>query len=83
MRKLILKWLFGIEYVDKYMELLIKNRDLHQECIDLIEEEREVLIAHRKTIDEELDILNDVRKLIKICENHKIDVDKEIKEVKL
>lgn len=69
MRKLILEWLFGTDDVKHYLNLLSEN-------IKLIKR----LIAE---IDEHKESLNLILKLIKICENHGIDVDKEIKHVEL
>jgi hypothetical protein len=83
MRKLILRWLFGIENVDKYMELWDKYEDLSDKYVVEIRQHRDRIEAHLKTLDEFINILNDMKKLIKICENHGIDVDKEIKEVEL
>lgn len=82
MRKLILRWLFGVD-VERYFELLIKYDNLSDKYLDEIKQHRDRIEAHIKTLDEFTDILNDMRKLIKICENHGIDVDKEIKEVEL
>ena len=83
MKKLILIWLFGTDDIDSYMQLLKENighcnDDIKhaQECIDLIEDHKQTLEKHR----EDIDIM---RKLIQICENHGIDVDEEIKHIKL
>lgn len=83
MRKLILKWLFGVDDIDKYVDLIADNVELRDNNIYILSERINELKAHRKTIEEQLDILNDMIKLIKICENHGIDVDKEIKGVEL
>lgn len=69
MKELILEWLFGTDNVKDYLKLLSEN-------IKLIER----LIAE---IDEHKESLNVILKLIKICENHGIDVDEEIKHVEL
>ena len=76
MRKLILRWLFGTDDISNYLELLVKNRDLHQENINRIN-------AHLKEIEERKEDLDNILKLIKICKNHGIDVDKEIKNIEL
>lgn len=68
-RQLILEWLFGTDDVKSYIKLLKESIDDKQRAIELIEEHRESL----KTI----------LKLIKICENHGIDVDEEIQHVEL
>lgn len=69
LKKLILEWLFGTDNVKDYLNLLSEN-------IKLIER----LIAE---LDDHRESLNIIRKLVKICENHSIDVDEEIKHVKL
>lgn len=83
MKKLILMWLFGTDDIDSYIQLLKENMGhcndgiKHaQECIDLIEDHKQTLEKCR----EDIDIM---RKLIRICENHGIDVDEEIKHIKL
>ena len=76
MRKLILNWLFGIDNVEVYMDLLSKNINHHKECLHFIDD-------HIKTLNEEKENLDIIRKLIRICENHGIDVDKEIKQIEL
>ena len=76
MKKLILNWLFGTENVENYMDLLDKSMDHNKECKELIE-------GHLKTLKEEKDNLEIIRKLIKICENHGINADEEIKQVEL
>lgn len=67
MKKLILQWLFGVDNIDDYLEVLTRN-------IKQIE-------SHIKTLDEEKEHITIIRKLIRVCENHGIDVDKEIKKV--
>lgn len=83
MKKIILEWLFGTDNVDRYMALLRENMDhcedgiKHaQECIELIED-------HKKTLEREKWELDMVHKLLYICEKHGIDVDEEIKLIKL
>ena len=76
MRRLILKWLFGTDNVQAYMKLLADNMKHHEECCDLI-------AKHIKTLESQKEDLDNVRKLIKICENHGINVDEEIKYIKL
>lgn len=83
MRKIFLKWLFGVNDVEKYMKLWDKYEDLSDKYVVEIKQHRDRIEAHLKTLDEFINILNDMRKLIKICEDHGIDVDKEIKEVEL
>lgn len=76
MKKLILNWLFGTDNVDRYMGLLWENINHGKECNHLIED-------HIKTLDSQMEDLNNIRKLIKICENHGINVDEEIKQIEL
>ena len=76
MKKLILNWLFGTENVKRYMELLERAIDHEKICIDLIDD-------HKKSLEESKTYLDDILKLIKICENHGIDVDKELKKINL
>lgn len=83
MKKLILTWLFGTDNIDSYMKLLRENM-CHctdgikhaQECIELIE-------SHKKTLEREEGELNMIRKLIKICDNHGINIDEEYERIQL
>lgn len=76
MRKRILKWLFGTDDIKEYIGLLVESRDDSVEKIRLIDEHIETL----KKLKEEIQI---AMKLIKICQNHGIDVDEEIKHIQL
>ena len=76
MRKLILNWLFGIDNVEKYMSVLSVNINYHDEHIATIKE-------HLKTLEEAKQLLNIIEKLIVICKNHGINIDEEIKQIKL
>jgi hypothetical protein len=76
MKKLILHWLFGVDNIDDYLTVLIKHSKQIEETIKQIE-------SHLKTLDEEKEHITIIRKLIKVCENHGIDVDEEIKNVEL
>lgn len=76
MKKLILNWLFGTDNVKRYMELLDENIDRCQRYEDEIAD-------HLETLREEKENLNTILKLIKICENHGIDVDEELKQIEL
>lgn len=75
-RKKILIWLFGTDNVDKYMTALTNY-------IDEVKQHRDTLDNYLKTMDGNLEDLRTIRKLIKICENHEIDVDEEIKHIQL
>lgn len=74
MKKLILNWLFGTDNVKRYMELLGENIDHCKRCEDAIAD-------HLETIREEKEHINTMIKLIKICENHGINVDEELKQI--
>ena len=74
MKKLILNWLFGTDNIKSYMQLLCESMDSKQKLIDEIN-------YHLETLHEEKENLDIIRKLIKVCENHGIDADKEIKDI--
>lgn len=76
MRNRILKWLFGTDNIETYMRVL-------EISIDTTEKYQKSLDAHLETLNNEREDIALARKLLIICENHGIDVDKEIKEVKL
>lgn len=76
MRNLILKWLFGTDDIKYYIELLVESRDNINEQIRLLD-------AHKRTLDREKWALDTIGKLIRVCENHGIDVDEEIKHIEL
>ena len=76
MKKLILNWLFGTDNVQRYMELLDENINHCKECEIYLQDHINTLNKHKNDIDL-------ARKLIKICENHGINVDEEIKQIKL
>lgn len=76
MKKLMLNWLFGVDNIKDYMDLLVENINCRQEHIKEIENHIETLNREKENIDIML-------KLIKICENHGINVDEEIKHVEL
>lgn len=74
MRKFILTWLFGTDDIEYYVELLGKRINHNKECIELIH-------AHEDTLKREEWAHNTIRKLIRICENHGIDIDEEIRHI--
>lgn len=76
MKKLILQWLFGTDDIDSYMQLLRENLGHTNECLELLND-------HKESLDNQKWALDNLRKLIQICENHGIDVDEEIKHIKL
>ena len=76
MRKLVLNWLFGTDKVKEYVQLLRESLEHHEECKKLIDD-------HIQTLNDSKERLYTIQKLIKVCENHGIDADKEIKQIKL
>lgn len=69
MKRLILNWLFGTDNVKDYMKLL-------EDYINSIEMNIELLHEGQFYI-------NLVKKLLIVCSNHEIDINEEIKHVKL
>lgn len=76
MKKLILRWLFGTDDLEDYCKLLHKDNERIKQQMDLIDSYLETLATERGNLDI-------IRKLIKICDTHGIDIDKEIKEIEL
>ena len=76
MRKLILRWLFGTDDVEHYFKLLDRDNERLQQQMDLID-------SHLETLDQEKENLDIIRKLVKVCENHGINADEEIKGIEL
>lgn len=76
MRERILRWLFGTSDIESYFDLLVKNRDNFHEQMRLIDD-------HLKTLERSKENIETILKLIKICENHGIDVDEEINHIQL
>lgn len=74
MKKLILNWLFGTDNVKRYMEVL-------DEGVDRCQRYEDEIVDHLKTLNEVKVHINTILKLIKICENHGIDVDEELKKI--
>lgn len=73
MKKFILKWLFGEDFKD-YMELLHNH-------IEALKKHSKTIDDHIATLHREAEDLEIIRKLIVVCENHGIDVDKEIEQI--
>ena len=83
MKKLILQWLFGTTHIDSYMELLRENRKHLTNALEHTNECLELIREHRETIDRAewfIEIAND---LIKVCEKHGIDIDEEVRLIRL
>ena len=76
MKKLILNWLFGTDNVEQHVDLLANSIEEKKRLIEVINQ-------HLKTLNEEKENLHIIRKLIKICENHGINPDEEIKHIEL
>ena len=74
MRKWILRWLFGTDDIKTYMALLTQSVNQHIVCKGFLDD-------HLKTLKREKEELDDIRKLLRICENHGIDVDEEMKKI--
>ena len=73
-RKRLLNWLLGTDNVQKYTQLLDMAMSLSNERINLVND-------HINTLNREKDTLETMKKMIKVYENHGINIDKEIKEV--
>ena len=73
MKKIILNWLFGTDDIERYIDVL---RNCQKYCDGLMSE----LNEHLETLQKHKEDLEIIRKLIRICENHSIDVDEEIKK---
>jgi hypothetical protein len=76
-------WLFGTNDIKDYLELLVETREYVQKCLETNKKHVETIHEHLDTLKEERENLDVIRKLIKVCENHGIDVDEEIKHVEL
>lgn len=76
MRKLILMWLFRTDDIEGYCKLLHKDNERIKQQMDLID-------SHLETLYEEKENIDIIRKLIKVCENHGINADEEIKKIEL
>ena len=69
MRKLILKWLFGTDDVERYFTILQRDTGLIEDHLNTLKLAKEDILI--------------CRKLIKICKNHGINIDEEMKDVEL
>lgn len=75
MRKRILEWLFGTSDIKRYVELL-------EDSIKLTEDFIKANKTHLETLEKYGEELDFSLKLIHICEEHEIDIDKELKQLK-
>ena len=82
MRKLILRLLFGAN-VDEYTELLNRFIDCTEKYSCELDDHQKTIIKYLEDLESHRDTLDTVKKLIVVCQNHGIDVDEEIKHVKL
>ena len=82
MRKLILRLLFGAN-VDEYTELLKRFIDYTEKYSCELDDHQKTINKNLEDLESHRETLNTVKKLIAVCKNHGIDVDKEIREVKL
>lgn len=76
MRKHVLMWLFGTDDIEEYIEILVSARRYVKEHLQTLHELIKEIEDHKKS-------LNLIRKLLKICENHGINADEEIKYITL
>lgn len=74
LRRKVLMWLFETEDVEKYFHIFSKY-------VDEIKEHRDTMERHLNTTTEQLDTLRLLRKVITVCQNHSIDIDKEVAEL--
>ena len=83
MKKLILQWLFGVDEIDSYMELLRQNRDHLTNALEHTNECLALIREHRETIDRAEWFIKLANDLIKVCEKHGINIDEEIRLIHL
>ena len=83
MRKLILRWLFGTDNIDEYIELLNKVIDYNEKFSNELEDHQKTINKNLEDLEKHREDIDTILKLIKICKNHGIDVDKEIKNIEL
>ena len=76
LRKHILWWLFDTDDIDQYMHILRDSRRYIDEHLKTLNKYLEETKRHEED-------LATILKLIKICENHGIDIDEEIKHIEL
>lgn len=76
MRERILMWLFGTDDIKSYFELLVTAKRYCEEHLVTLRDLVKEIERHKES-------LNLMMKLIKICENHGIDVDEELNYVAL
>lgn len=81
MRKLILRWLFGTDNIYEYMDLLKNYIDNNEKFLRELKAHRETLKERIEDCNDHMERLNTMRKLVAICNNHGIDVDKEIRNI--
>jgi hypothetical protein len=83
MKKLILWWLFGTDDIDDYLDLLVNAKNHTQEKIRLIDDHIETLKRNKEALERNKEYTKIILKLIKVCENHGINVDTEIKSIQV
>jgi hypothetical protein len=71
-----LKWLFGTDDIEDYFDLLVNAKNY---CGRLLKE----LNDHMETLKRGKEDLELLRKVLRVCENHGIDIDKEVKQIEL
>lgn len=75
LRRKVLMWLFETEDVEKYFHIFSKY-------VDEVKEHRDTIQGHLNTMEDHLNTLRLLRKVITVCQNHSIDIDKEVAELK-
>ena len=83
MRKIILRWLFGTDDIKSYMDLLSDYLRCNVSYSNELKAHKKYIEQHNETINESLENLYMIKKLLKICENHGIDIDKELEQVEV
>ena len=73
MRKLILKWLFGTDDVEKYYDSLCNHEKTLNEHIELINE-------HIELLNDSVKYLEMLKKLSQLCAEKGVNVDEEMAE---
>jgi intergrase/recombinase len=75
-RRLILKWLLGVDNVDLFRMVIDENTRVRKGYIENLEN-------YLETLSKEKEIIDNMRKLIQVCKNHDIDIDEEIEHIQL
>ena len=71
LREIILRWLFGTDNIEKYIELLCKSQEELDRHLSTIN-------SHLETLKESKRILKLLEQTIEVCKEHGIDIEEEI-----